>query len=106
MNAPRPALLLLALAACAGVPPAPGPPAPAARVRICLVFEPPLDEPGWLTVDHEAGAREQVATQRSGVDVWLPPGPASLRLAAGGKVWQRPLVVGASGAEVVWHLAP
>jgi hypothetical protein len=106
VNGPRSALLLLGLAACAGAPPATGPAAPAARVRVCLVFEPPLAEPGLLLVAHEAGPLERVATLRTGVDVWLPPGPASLRLTADGMVWERPLVVGATAAEVVWHLPP
>jgi len=103
VNGTRLVMVLVGLAACAAAPTAVGVGAHEGRVLVRLAFEPPLADPGLLTVDHESGAREQVHTARSGVDLWLPPGPASLRLESGGKVWERPLVVGAD-REVVWTL--
>ncbi len=73
------------------------------RVRVRITFEPPLVEPGWLVVEHESGVRERLPTSRSGVEVMLPPGPASLRLEVGGRVWERPVVAAEKGAEIVWR---
>ncbi|MEO6595368.1 MAG: hypothetical protein ABIP94_11505 [Planctomycetota bacterium] len=84
------------------------PAAPAASAphlqAVRITFEPPLDQPGWLLVEHESGAQDKVPTSRTGVEVLLPKGPASLRLEVGGQVWQRPVLVSAAGEDIVWNL--
>jgi hypothetical protein len=101
-------LLLATLGACVPMTARVGSPrevpAPADQfegtVPLRVDFEPPLAEPGVLFVEHECGLRLQVVTGRSGVDLQLPPGPASLRLEAEGQEWAMPTVVGVA-REVV-----
>ena len=97
--------VVIVLAACAPMPRRAEPPraenAVAATVSLRVDFEPPLAEPGLLFVEHECGLRLRVATGRSGVDLELPPGPASLRLTADGREWAVPVVVGAVREIVV-----
>lgn len=63
-------------------------------VALRVDFAPPLTEPGVLFVEHECGLRLRAATGYSGVDLQLPPGPASVRLQAQGREWVVPVVVG------------
>lgn len=63
-------------------------------VALRVDFDPPLSVPGVLFVEHECGLRLRAATGYAGVDLRLPPGPASLRLQADGREWVVPVVVG------------
>lgn len=54
-------------------------------VAVDVVFEPPLPEPGRLTITHESGYAWSGAVGRTGASVLVPQGPCSLRLECGGR---------------------
>ncbi|MBM3962096.1 MAG: hypothetical protein FJ306_09395 [Planctomycetes bacterium] len=97
----------LLLVAC-GVPPSPPPPgAPVAvRLPVRVDFVPPLRMPGALWFACENGTGGSVSAACSGVDLRLPPGPATLTLKADGAVREFVVVVTRGMAPVRWRLEP
>lgn len=109
MSARRhPAVVALLLAAACGAPPAPTggrSPAPE-RLPVRVDFLPPLRAPGALWYACENGSGGSVTAACSGVDLRLPPGPATLTLKADGAVREHVVVVTRGMAPVRWQLAP
>ena len=103
----RIALAFLLAGACGSSPALPPATAPGGdgMVVVRLRFEPALAVPGRLIAMHESGVRVEVETGRAGVELWLPPGPASLQLVVGRRRIERPLLVRGS-AEVVFPTSP
>lgn len=94
--------MALLAALSAGCVAAPSEPAPDdGWSTVYLRFEPALEAPGRLLVRHEAGVNVNLITGRAGVELRLPPGPAAVRLAAGGGVIERPMLV-RGDAEIAW----
>ena len=93
--------LLLAVACTAPVEPLPAP-SPPALLRMTIVFEPPLAEPAHLVVSHESGWRWRGEVAPSGVELDLPPGPASLLLEVGEQLSERVVRVAPGMPTVVW----
>jgi hypothetical protein len=98
-----------ALAACSGAPPPSGssspPPAatPAAHaVPVAIEFEPALIAPGTLVAVHENGQRVEVPAAPTGVEIALPPGPASIELVTGGARYELVVHVTAGMAPLCW----
>ena len=104
----HPALAALMLAVACGAPPAPPPSgAPVAdRLPVRVDFLPPLLAPGALWFACENGSGGSVSAACSGVDLRLPPGPATLTLRADGVVREHVVVVTRGMAPVRWRLAP
>lgn len=104
----HPAVAAMLLAAACGVPPSP--PTPGAPVAVLLPvrvdFVPPLRRPGALWFACENGAGGSVSAACSGVDLRLPPGPATLTLKADGAVREHVVVVTRGMAPVRWRLEP
>lgn len=105
-----PLALGLVAAACAGPPAAARVAAagasPAAGLPLRVVFAPPLLAPARFELAHECGLELAGIAAPTGVALALPPGPAVLRLHAGGRVEELAVVVRAGAAEVVWELPP
>lgn len=96
----------LLLAAACGAPPA-APPVRAAvaeRLPVRVDFVPPLRSPGSVWFACENGAGGSVAAPCSGVDLRLPPGPATLTLKHEGTVRELVVVVTRGMAPVRWRL--
>jgi hypothetical protein len=99
------AVALLAAAGCAAPPARSGAQAPSAeRLPVRVDFVPPLPWPGALWFACEAGAAGSVSAPCSGVDLSLPPGPATLTLKADGTVRELVVVVTRGMAPVRWQL--
>jgi len=114
---------LLMMAACVAAPPSgsesgsppatPSATAPAGAERrqllpFAITFEPPLAEPGMLSVSHESGWTSHAVAPPSGVVLQLPEGPASLSLRVGAKQFERTIKVaaanGSDDSSCVWML--
>ncbi len=114
MNRHRGAVGALLLAAACWAPPArPGatgatgaaPPA-VARLPVRVDFVPPLRTPGAVWFACENGFSGSVAAPCSGVDLRLPPGPATLTLKTEGAARELVVVVVPGMPPVRWRLGP
>jgi hypothetical protein len=96
---------LLAAGACGAPPAASDTRAPAVeRLPVRVDFVPPLQWPGSVWFACETGAGGSVAAPCSGVDLRLPPGPATLTLKADGMVRELVIVVARAMPPVRWRL--
>lgn len=109
----RPLPLMLVLAACASASREhlrPDNLAPEAQglLPVSIVFSPALSENGGLLITHESGWMLDVAVNPSGLDLYMPAGPANLRLRVGDSRYELAIkVVPAIAGEVqscVWLL--
>ncbi len=71
--------------------------------RLDIEFDPPLREPGKLSIKHESGFESTVTTGRTGMALDVPPGPLALRLAADGGLWERLFTMGHGPATLRWQ---
>lgn len=71
--------------------------------RLDIEFDPPLREPGRLSIKHESGFESVVTTGRTGLALNVPPGPLALRLEADGGLWERLFTMGHSPATLRWQ---
>jgi len=112
-----PAAALVALLVGCAAPPADEPAGPstnpghgsvvaAERIPLRVEFEPPLRAPGELRYACESGFAGVVAAAPSGVDLRLPPGPATFVLVADGATREFAVTVVPGMPSVRWRLAP
>ena len=78
-------------------------PTAAGRIVVTLLFDPPLDTDGEVVAVHESGVVVATRAWPSGVELLLPPGPATVRLVGVGGGGELVVHVAMGMAPVVWR---